>query len=172
VLGAVAAWYGLRSQDEKNARVERVLSDTSARSASSERVGETPELSAATSGGARSGGQSAPTSGARGTGSGTAVPSGTSTSPSPPSPEKVAKLTIATPRGASWVQVRRGSINGPVTYEGTMAAGQKRTFSGARLYVTVGYPSAVLMELPRTKLAPDTSTTSSFLVTPTRISPA
>lgn len=161
VLGAVAAWYGLRSQDEKNARVEQVILESSSQNAAGEQVGETPELSAAQS--------SASTSAAR---KGTAVPAGTSTSPSPPSPTKVAKLTVATPRGASWVQVRRGSVNGPVTYEGTMAAGQKRTFSGARLYVTVGYPSAVLMELPRTRLAPDTSTTTSYLVTPNRISPA
>lgn len=156
ILGAIAAWYGVRSQSQETARSEKVLRESAA--STPERTSPDLGVQAAA---ARSQAEAEK-----------AVPAGTSDSPRQPSPTQVAKLTIATPRGSSWMQVRRGSVNGQVMFDGTLNAGQKRNFTAPRIYVTIGYPSAVLLQLPKTRLAPDTSSTTSYLVTPTTITPA
>jgi RodZ C-terminal domain len=53
------------------------------------------------------------------------------------------QLTLAAARGASWVEVRAGSNTGKVLYSGTLAAGSREAFTGARLWIRFGGASNV-----------------------------
>ena len=56
---------------------------------------------------------------------------------------KVAKLEITAALDSSWLQVHRGSVTGPVVYQGTLEKGQKQLFAGRRLWIDVGRPEVL-----------------------------
>lgn len=66
------------------------------------------------------------------------------TPPSAPASPKVrfAKLVLSAVRGDCWVQVRAGSANGRLIYEGTVQQGQTQRFARwTRLWLELGAPS-------------------------------
>jgi len=58
-------------------------------------------------------------------------------------PATPVQLTLAAARGSSWLEVRAGSNTGKVLYAGTLAAGSRQVFTGARLWVRFGGASNV-----------------------------
>lgn len=80
-----------------------------------------------------------------------------------------AHLVVSATGGSSWLQVRRGTASGPVMYSATLSDGATKSFDGAKLYVTVGYPSAVRLSSGSRKLNPTSSQTTTYLVTPAAI---
>ena len=56
---------------------------------------------------------------------------------------KVQQVEIATPRGESWLQVRRGSSDGRILYEGLLGTGGSLKFEAKTLFIRVGAASAV-----------------------------
>jgi hypothetical protein len=55
----------------------------------------------------------------------------------------VAKLEVTAALDSSWLQVHRGSVSGPVVYQGTLEKGQKQLFVGRRLWIYVGRPEVL-----------------------------
>jgi cytoskeleton protein RodZ len=65
--------------------------------------------------------------------------------PAPATPEtRLAKLVLSAARGDCWVQVREGSANGRLIYEGTLQQGQTQRFARwSRLWLELGAPSNI-----------------------------
>ena len=59
----------------------------------------------------------------------------------------VARLVLTATLDASWVQVHRGGITGPLLYQGTLEKGQRQLFSGRRLWIDIGRPEVVTARL-------------------------
>jgi hypothetical protein len=59
----------------------------------------------------------------------------------------VARLRLAAALDASWLQVRRGGVAGPVLYEGTLQKGQRLIYVARRLWIVVGRPAALAVTL-------------------------
>jgi cytoskeleton protein RodZ len=59
----------------------------------------------------------------------------------------VARLEVTAALDSSWLQVHRGSVSGPIVYQGTLEKGQKQLFVGRRLWVNVGRPEVVTAKL-------------------------
>lgn len=66
-----------------------------------------------------------------------APPEETVPDPATAEPEP-ATLAIAATRGDCWLQVRRGSANGKLLYDGFLYQGDRETFSAKRLWIRVG----------------------------------
>jgi helix-turn-helix protein/uncharacterized protein DUF4115 len=69
--------------------------------------------------------------------------------PAPGSAEaRLAKLVLTAARGDCWVQVRTGSANGRLIYEGTVQQGQAQRFARwSRLWLELGAPSNLNAQL-------------------------
>jgi cytoskeletal protein RodZ len=55
----------------------------------------------------------------------------------------VARLEVTAALDSSWLQVHRGSVTGPIVYQGTLEKGQKQLFVGRRLWIDVGRPEVI-----------------------------
>src|SRR6058998_2644552 len=55
----------------------------------------------------------------------------------------VARLEVTASLDSSWLQVHRGSVTGPIVYQGTLEKGQKQLFVGRRLWIDVGRPEVI-----------------------------
>jgi hypothetical protein len=53
------------------------------------------------------------------------------------------QLVLAAANGASWVQVRSGSVTGKELYRGTLDLGQTQRFNAQRLWLRVAVPANV-----------------------------
>src|SRR5262249_60325878 len=51
-----------------------------------------------------------------------------------------ARFEIRAVLDSSWLQVHRGSLAGPIVYQGTLEKGQSQLFVGRRLWIDVGPP--------------------------------
>jgi len=49
----------------------------------------------------------------------------------------VARLELTAALDSSWLQVHRGSVTGPVVYQGTLEKGQKQLFVGRKTKLTI-----------------------------------
>ena len=58
-------------------------------------------------------------------------------------PPPVQEVEISTPRGESWLQVRRGRQAGPILYEGVLAPDKTVTFEAKTLFIRVGAVASV-----------------------------
>jgi helix-turn-helix protein/uncharacterized protein DUF4115 len=69
--------------------------------------------------------------------------------PAPASPQtRLAKLVLSAARGDCWVQVRAGSAEGRLIYEGTLQQGQAQRFARwTRLWLELGAPSNLNAQL-------------------------
>ena len=80
-------------------------------------------------------------------------------------------LVVRARDGASWMEVRQGSVAGRLLYSGTLERGQRKTFTGRRaLQLALAAPDNVMVRVNgnRQELPAGTS----FVVTPRRIAPA
>jgi len=59
----------------------------------------------------------------------------------------IAHLAVTAALDSSWLQVHRGSVTGPVVYQGTLEKGQKQVFVGRRLWIDVGRPEVLTATL-------------------------
>jgi len=55
----------------------------------------------------------------------------------------VARLEVTAALDSSWLQVHRGSVTGPIVYQGPLEKGQKQLFVGRRLWIDVGRPEVI-----------------------------
>jgi hypothetical protein len=79
-------------------------------------------------------------------------------------------LVVRARDGASWMEVRQGSLAGRLLYSGTLERGQRKTFTGRRsLQLALAVPGNVTVRVNgnREELPAGTS----FVVTPRRIAP-
>ena len=59
----------------------------------------------------------------------------------------VARLEVTAALDSSWLQVHRGSVTGPIVYQGTLEKGEKQLFVGRRLWIDVGRPEVLRAKL-------------------------
>jgi cytoskeletal protein RodZ len=83
-----------------------------------------------------------------------------------PKADGQAHLRVSAVGGDSWVQVQRGSSDGPILWAGTLHKGEQRRFRSPRLVVSVGYPAVVLLRGGGTALRPTGAEAAKFVVTP------
>jgi cytoskeleton protein RodZ len=70
------------------------------------------------------------------------------TTPTEPGTEQaLARLVLTAARGDCWVQVRAGSVSGRLLFEGTLEQGQAKRFTRKRLWLEVGAPSNLNVQL-------------------------
>jgi cytoskeletal protein RodZ len=79
-------------------------------------------------------------------------------------------LVVRARDGASWMEVREGSVSGRLLYSGTLERGQRKTFTGRRLQLALAEPDNVTVRLNGTRRELPAGT--SFDVTARRIAPA
>ena len=84
------------------------------------------------------GGGSSPTY--PGLGNSTPVTNAGSSAPRKPRPRRV-QLVLTAATGASWIQVRAGSVTGRELYRGTLEVGQTQRFRARRLWLRIAAPS-------------------------------
>jgi cytoskeletal protein RodZ len=60
---------------------------------------------------------------------------------------RVARLEITAARGSSWLQVRRGSLGGPLVFQGTLDKGSRHVFTAKRLWLDMAKPDALSAKL-------------------------
>lgn len=53
------------------------------------------------------------------------------------------QIEITAPRGESWLQIRSGSLDGPIVYEGILAQGETVSFDEKTLFMRAGAVSAI-----------------------------
>jgi hypothetical protein len=97
-------------------------------------------------------------------------PQGPATAPVGQSAGRV-NLVVRARDGASWMEVRRGSVAGRLLYSGTLERGQRKTFTGRQaLQLALAAPGNVTVRVNgnRQELPAGTS----FVVTARRIAPA
>jgi cytoskeletal protein RodZ len=80
-----------------------------------------------------------------------------------------AHLRASAVHGNSWMQVQRGSSDGPILWAGMLRQGMERRFRSPRLVVTLGYPAAVLLRGGGERLRPTGSTSQKYVITPSGI---
>jgi hypothetical protein len=59
----------------------------------------------------------------------------------------VARFEVRAVLDSSWLQVHRGSLAGPIVYQGTLEKGQTQLFVGRRLWIDVGRPEVLQARL-------------------------
>jgi hypothetical protein len=59
----------------------------------------------------------------------------------------LARLEVTAALDSSWLQVHRGSVTGPIVYQGTLEKGQVQLFVGRRLWIDVGRPEVLTAKL-------------------------
>jgi cytoskeleton protein RodZ len=72
--------------------------------------------------------------------------------PSPSRQPKSFSVELLAVRGATWVSVRRGSQTGPVLFDGTIERGKSQGFTQKRVWVNVGVPRNLVVEVAGRRL--------------------
>jgi cytoskeletal protein RodZ len=75
---------------------------------------------------------------------GAAAPAGT-----PPKRHRarVARLEVTATLDSSWLQVHRGSVTGPLVFQGTLEKGQRHVFAARRLWISFSRPEVLSAKL-------------------------
>ena len=79
-------------------------------------------------------------------------------------------LVVRAVAGASWMEVRAGSVSGALLYSGTLERNQRKTFQGRRLQLALAEPDNVGVRVNGNRVELPAGT--SFVVTARRIVPA
>jgi cytoskeleton protein RodZ len=79
-------------------------------------------------------------------------------------------LSVRAVDGASWMEVRAGSVSGKLLYSGTLEEGQRKTFQGRRLQLALAEPDNVAVRLNGNRVELPAGTT--FVVSARRIAPS
>jgi hypothetical protein len=91
----------------------------------------------------------------------------------PPAPPATpVGLVLTATLGDSWVDARRGSVAGPILFQGTLTSGRTVRFSGRRLWVRLGAASNLAFTLNGKHVDPGLLGTVDVVVTPKGIRPA
>jgi cytoskeleton protein RodZ len=101
----------------------------------------------------------------------TTVSETTEAAPAPPPPAKArkARLVLTARHGPSWMEVRAGSVNGEVLYEGTLELGQAQRFTAKRLWINFGSPANLRVRLNGRTVRNLPTTSAVVLVTAKRV---
>jgi hypothetical protein len=97
------------------------------------------------------------------------VPQGTTSKPAAQARGRV-NLAVRAIEGASWMEVRAGSVSGQLLYSGTLERGQRKTFHGRRLQLALARPDNVAVRVNGNRFELPAGT--AFVVTARRILPA
>jgi cytoskeletal protein RodZ len=86
-----------------------------------------------------------------------------------PSPQArpATRLLLTATRGASWVEVHKGSSTGRLLYQGTLDVGQTQRFTARRLWLSVGVPQNLRARVNGHRASLPTSGPVVLLATPT-----
>ena len=76
---------------------------------------------------------------------------------------KRVNLVVRARDGASWMEVRQGSLSGRLLYSGTLEPGQRKTFTGRRLQLALAEPDNVTIRVNGNRVELPAGT--SFVVT-------
>ena len=79
-------------------------------------------------------------------------------------------LAVRARDGASWMEVRQGSVSGSLLYSGTLEKGQRKSFTGRTLQLALAQPDNVTVRLNGNRV--ELPAGSTFVVTARRIAPA
>jgi cytoskeleton protein RodZ len=79
-------------------------------------------------------------------------------------------LSVNAVDGASWMEVRAGSLSGKLLYSGTLEQGQRKSFQGRRLQLALAEPDNVAVRLNGNRVELPDGTT--FVVSARRIAPS
>jgi cytoskeletal protein RodZ len=79
-------------------------------------------------------------------------------------------LAVRARDGASWMEVRQGSVSGRLLYSGTLEKGQRKSFTGRTLQLALAQPDNVTVRLNGNRV--ELPAGSTFVVTARRIAPA
>jgi cytoskeleton protein RodZ len=79
------------------------------------------------------------------------APTTTRTTP-PPRQQRPFSVELLAVRGPTWVSVRRGSQTGPVLFDGTIGKGKSQGFTQKRVFVNVGVPRNLVVEVAGRRL--------------------
>jgi len=91
--------------------------------------------------------------------------------PAPPSAPRLT-LSVTAVRGKSWLEAHAGSQSGRLLYQGTLGRGQSQQFGGSRVWVLIGIPQAVRVEVNGRKVKLLERKQTAYLATRTGIEPA
>ncbi len=80
------------------------------------------------------------------------------------------QLNVRAVTGASWMEVRAGSVSGRLLYSGTLEPGQRKTFQGRSIQLALAKPDNVAVRLNGRKV--ELPAGSTFVVSARRIAPA
>jgi helix-turn-helix protein/uncharacterized protein DUF4115 len=80
------------------------------------------------------------------------------------------QLNVRAVAGASWMEVRAGSVSGRLLYSGTLEPGQRKTFTGRNIQLALAKPDNVSVRLNGRKV--ELPAGSTFVVSARRIAPA
>jgi hypothetical protein len=100
---------------------------------------------------------------------GLAANGGGTTTAAGPNARRVS-LSVRAVDGASWMEVRAGSVTGKLLYSGTLEPGQRKTFQGRALQLALAKPGHVAVRLNGNRVELPAGTT--FVVSARRIAPA
>ena len=85
--------------------------------------------------------------------------------PAPAVRPAIATVALTATRGKPWVQVRNGGARGEVLYDGFIPAGVSKTFSGERVWMRLGDPSTLRLNVNGEPAENVPSGTANVLVT-------
>ena len=85
-------------------------------------------------------------------------------------PQGRVNLAVRARDGASWMEVRQGSVSGSLLYSGTLEKGQRKSFTGRTLQLALAQPDNVTVRLNGNRV--ELPAGSTFVVTARRIAPA
>jgi hypothetical protein len=81
----------------------------------------------------------------------------------------VARFELRAVLDSSWLQVHRGSLAGPIVFQGTLEKGQTQLFVGRRLWIDVGRPEVLQARLNGKVVHLPTGGPKVVVVTPSRV---
>jgi cytoskeleton protein RodZ len=95
----------------------------------------------------------------------------TPVTPQPPVSTNTVRLIVTAKRGNCWLQVHRGSATGRILYQGTLERGQKKLFTGRRLWITLDRPENLGIVLNERSRRLPVGGVKTLIITPRGIRP-
>jgi hypothetical protein len=92
-----------------------------------------------------------------------------STQPTTPHGARVARLEVTAAHGTTRLEVHRGSVNGPLVFQGTLDRGKPHVFAARRLWLKLTSPDAVSVRLNGRVVPLPSGGAKTFVVTARRI---
>jgi cytoskeleton protein RodZ len=84
----------------------------------------------------------------------------------------VARLAVTATLNSSWLQVHRGSVTGPLVFQGTLEKGQRHVFAARRLWISMSRPEVLSATLNGKVVGIPTGGSKTLVVTSRGIRPS